>query len=235
MANTIRDSEGRELRQRAAQRPYWDPFGLLSGLEGWWDPFGVLRPPAPAETFVPAFDARDTKDAYILEADLPGIQESELKMSVTGTRLSVSGKRESEQQEENGEYFCSERAHGTFVRTFTLPDDAELDRVNVELQNGVLRVEIPKREAQPRRIAPTGARDGNGGQRQLAEGGRQRAGAGRPRSDDDQRLEPTPSRQRKGLPSTHPRRRVGAAPASPRRHPKHAHSRSRKPRRSSSR
>src|SRR4051812_8072499 len=95
MANTMRIGEGGGLQQRAEQRPFWDPFGVLSGLMGWWDPLGVLRPTAPAPTFVPALEVRDTNDAYILEADLPGIRESEVKMSVTGTRLSVSGKRES--------------------------------------------------------------------------------------------------------------------------------------------
>jgi HSP20 family protein len=184
MANTTERGESRELQQRAAGRPYWDPFGILSGFVEWWAPLGGLRPAWPAHTFVPAFEGRDTKDAYVLEADLPGIQENELEMSVSGTQLSVSGKRESERREEKGRYFCAERAYGSFARTFTLPDDAELDHVNAEFRDGVLRVEIPKRqEAQPRRISLTGAREEeNGGHRQLSGGEQQHAGAQRPRS-----------------------------------------------------
>jgi HSP20 family protein len=177
MENTIRNGDGRESQQRAAGRPsYWDPFSILSGLAAWFDPLGVLRPLTPTPTFVPAFDGRDTDDAYILEADLPGIQESELEMSVTGNRLSVSGKRESGQQEKEAKYFCSERAYGTFTRTFTLPDDAELGQANAEFRDGVLRVKIPKRpEAQTHRIALTGARGGG------EEDQRQRPGAARTR------------------------------------------------------
>jgi len=163
--NMAASGESHELQQRAAVPSFWDPFGILSSLAGW---FGVLRP----STFVPAFDGRDTEDAYVLEADLPGIHEDELEMSVTGTRLSVSGKRESGQRDEKGKYFCSERGYGTFARTFTLPDDAELDRVNAEFRDGVLRVEIPKRrQAQARPIPVTSARRGqNAGQRQSAGG-----------------------------------------------------------------
>jgi HSP20 family protein len=207
MANTSGSGERRELQQRAAARPYWDPFGILSGFAGWWDPLGALRPSAPTHTFVPAFEGRDTKDAYVLEADLPGIQESELEMSVTGTQLSVRGKRESGQREQHGRYFCAERGYGTFDRTFTLPDDAELDQVNAEFRDGVLRVEIPKRpQAQPRRIAVSGAGGGHGGQRQLAAGGQQQAGASRPPSA-------------KGTPRALPRRLGGAHPR-PRRRPR---------------
>jgi HSP20 family protein len=215
MESTMRNGDGRELQQHAAGRSsYWDPFGILTGIAAWWDPLGVLRPLTLAHTFVPAFDGRDTGDAYVLEADLPGIQESELEMSVTGNRLSVSGKRESRQQEKDGRYFCSERAYGTFIRTFTLPDDAELGQVNAEFRDGVLRVKIPKRpEAQTHRIALTGARsDGNGGQRQRAGGGQQQAGASRPASDAEQPPEPTTaSRRTKGSPA----RRLGTTPTRP--------------------
>lgn len=196
----MRSGEGRAWQQGAAGRPYWDPVGILNGLVGWWDPLGVLRLLAPARRFVPAFDVRDTRDAFILEADLPGIQQSQLEMSVTGTQLSVSGKRESGLQEETGKYLCAERAHGTFVRTFTLPDDADLDRASAEFRDGVLRVEIPRRpEAPSRRIPVTGARgDGNGGQRQLAGSGEaESVAAQRPRP-----AVPPPSRQRNLRPST---------------------------------
>jgi HSP20 family protein len=214
MENATRSDEGGELQRRAAGRPFWDPFGILRGFVGWWDPLGVLRLSQPAQPFAPAFDGRDTEDAYILEADLPGIEETELEMSVTGTELSVSGKRESGQREESGRYFCSERAYGTFVRTFTLPDDAELARVSAEFRDGVLRVKIPKRtDAQTRRIALTAARSGDkGGQRQPAAGGRQQAGA-----------RPAPPRQ------------LGGARTRPRRQPKDARSRPHNRRRSASR
>jgi HSP20 family protein len=180
MANTAASGEVGQLQQRAARPSFWDPFSILSGFLGLWNPLGAWGSSARAQTFVPAFDGRDTKDAYVLEADLPGIQESDLEMSVTGTQLSVSGRRESEELEQDGKFFCSERPHGAFVRTFTLPDDAELERASAKFQDGVLRVEIPKRpEAQARRIDVAAARRGShGGQRQPA-GGTHRRRPGR--------------------------------------------------------
>jgi HSP20 family protein len=181
---SITRSEGRELQQRAAGRPAWDPFRMLSDLVSLDPLLGALSLGAPSQAFVPAFDVRETKDAYLFEADLPGIQESDLEISVTGNRLSVSGKRETEQRDENERYFCSERTYGTFVRAFTLPDDADVEQVNAEFRDGVLRIKIPKRaEAQARRIALTGARSGgNGGQKPPAAGGQQQAGVSKPAS-----------------------------------------------------
>jgi HSP20 family protein len=162
-------SEGRELQQREGGRPQWNPFAILSGLMDWWDPFGVMHSSARGQSFAPAFDGRDTEEAYVLEADLPGLQEDDLEMSVTGTQLSVSGKRDSGQRERAGRFFCAERAYGRFSRTFTLPDDAELDRVNAKFSDGVLRVEIPKRAtARTRRVDVAGGRHGGrGGQQQV--------------------------------------------------------------------
>src|SRR3954451_662135 len=115
MANITRKEEGSESQQRAGQIPYWNPFGLFGGLPGWADPFGAWSS-AAAKKFIPAFDVRETKDAYVFEADLPGIKEDELEISVSGKRLSVRGSRESVQRGEDEKYRCWERAYGTFER-----------------------------------------------------------------------------------------------------------------------
>jgi HSP20 family protein len=159
MATITRKDEGAEPQQRAGQRPFWDPFGMFAG---WADPFGVLT--AGARVFVPAFDVRETREAYVFEADLPGIKEDELEISVSGNRLNVSGRRESVQRDENERYSCSERAYGTFERTFTLSDDAQVEGVDAEFRDGVLLIEIPRRtEPQARRVplaSVQGADDG---------------------------------------------------------------------------
>jgi len=180
MANITQKGESRELQQRTAARTYWDPFRMLSDLM--WGSLGDVSPTERGQTFVPAFDVRETKDAYVFEADLPGIREQDLDISIAGNRLSVGGKRESEQREENEQYSCAERAYGSFVRTFTLPDDADSQNVKAEFRDGVLQVKIPKRpEAQPRRVTLTSARgDGRGGQQQpTGGGGQQSRGSGR--------------------------------------------------------
>jgi HSP20 family protein len=178
MANITRKEEG-EAQRRAGERSLWDPFGIFSAFPG----FGALIPAASSKAFTPAFDVRETKDAYVFEADLPGMRQDGFEISLSGNRLSVRGKRESVPRDETEKYSCAERTYGTFERTFTLSDDAEPDRANAELRDGVLLIEIAKRaEPRSRRVPLGGAEEGNGGQpRKVAVGGRQRAAPRRPR------------------------------------------------------
>ena len=86
-------------------------------------------------------------------ADLPGVKEKDLDLSLTGNRLTVSGKREEEKKEEDERWFTYERSYGAFSRSFTLPDGVDTEHVGAELKEGVLRVSIPKKpELKPRKI-----------------------------------------------------------------------------------
>jgi HSP20 family protein len=103
--------------------------------------------------FVPRFDVKETKDAYILRADLPGIPEENVEISVVGNRLTVSGQREREADQQGDAYLASERCYGAFARSFILPDAADAGNIKAEMKDGVLTITLPKRpEAQPRKI-----------------------------------------------------------------------------------
>ena len=118
-----------------------------------WDPYrGTLGEGATA--FSPSIDVKETKDAYVVRGDLPGVREGDIDVSVTGNVLTISGRREQETRDENDQFFALERSYGTFMRTLTMPDGANLDEVRAELKDGVLTLTIPKRpEVQPRKIA----------------------------------------------------------------------------------
>ncbi len=122
-----------------------------------WDPFQELSRAWPGEqefVFSPAFEVRETNDAYIFKADLPGIHEEDLDINVTGNRLTISGKREAEHRNENDRYYAFECAYGSFSRSFTLPDGVDIDHVKADLKNGVLTLHVAKKaEAQPRKIS----------------------------------------------------------------------------------
>src|SRR5262249_28171530 len=111
-----------------------------------------------AETiFTPRFEVKETKDAYLFKADLPGIVDKDVDISLTGNRLTVSGKREAEKREESDTYYAYERSYGTFSRAFTLPEGADVEHADADLSHGVLTVSIPKRpEHQPRKISLKG-------------------------------------------------------------------------------
>jgi HSP20 family protein len=108
-------------------------------------------------TYVPPFDVWETKDAYIFKADVPGFREQDIDINVTGTRLTLSGRREAEQVSDADTYYCSERLPGLFTRTFTLPEGINADQIRAELKDGILLMTVPKTaEAQPKRITVQG-------------------------------------------------------------------------------
>jgi HSP20 family protein len=133
----------------------WDPFRVMRDVLR-WDPFRELEAAAGGDygLFAPSFDVKENKEGYMFRADLPGVREEDLEISLTGNRLSISGKREQEKHEQGETYYTAERSYGSFTRAFTLPDGTDAENVKAELKNGVLQVLVPKKpEVQPRKIA----------------------------------------------------------------------------------
>ena len=129
----------------------WDAFRMMDALLGWAPATETWSP--QTSTFVPRFDVEERKDAYLVRADVPGLGEGDVDVTVTGNVVTVAGKREAEQTQEGQWYHASERSFGAFSRTLTLPDSANLDELSANLKNGVLTLHIPKRpEVQPRKI-----------------------------------------------------------------------------------
>jgi HSP20 family protein len=158
MANIIRRNDRRNSNPDLAPMlsPAWDPFQIMRELSG-WDPLRDLGQNL-SRAFVPSFDVKETRDAYIFTADLPGVREEDLEINVTGNQLTVSGRREQEQEQEGEQYHAFERTYGAFMRTFSLPEGADPESVQAEFKDGVLRIVVGKRpEVQPRRISVLGA------------------------------------------------------------------------------
>jgi len=135
----------------------WDPWRAMRAIMG-WDPFREMAPfprfEEPGIAFNAAFDVKETKDAYVFKADLPGIKEKDLEVTMTGNRLNVSGKRDEEKEEKSERYYTYERNYGSFSRSFTLPEGSEVDKLRASLDQGVLTITVPKTpEVQPKKIA----------------------------------------------------------------------------------
>lgn len=127
-----------------------DPYSLARELLN-WDPFFTAR---PTSAFAPAFEVKETADAFVLRADVPGVDEKDLDIAVHNGVLSVSGSRAAEERKDGESYAVYERQFGSFSRSFALPDVADSDRVDAKLENGVLTLTIAKKaEAKPRKIA----------------------------------------------------------------------------------
>lgn len=137
-----------DAKPTAPGERHWDPWRNMRALLS-WDPFRELASfPTPddgALPAAPAFDVKETKDTYEFRADVPGVQDKDLEVSMTGNRLTVSGKREAEKEDRNERFYAYERSFGSFTRAFTLPDGADTDKVHASLEKGVLSVSIPKK------------------------------------------------------------------------------------------
>ncbi|MGE0867373.1 MAG: Hsp20/alpha crystallin family protein [Kofleriaceae bacterium] len=130
---------------------YSDPFQMARELLA-WDPFSSSTRPSSA--FSPAFEVKETTEAFVVKADLPGVAESDLDIAIHNNVLTISGSRQAEERKEDEGYALYERQFGSFSRSFTLPDVADGERIEAKLDNGVLTLTIGKRaEAKPRKIA----------------------------------------------------------------------------------
>jgi len=131
----------------------YEPFRMMRELLR-WDPFRESRwSVEPSFDFMPSFEVKETPNAYVFKADLPGIKQEDLDIQLTANRLSISGKRESIKKEDNETYHLDERSYGSFSRTFTLPEEVGANKVDAQLQDGVFTLTVMKNpEAQPQKI-----------------------------------------------------------------------------------
>lgn len=134
----------------------YEPWSLLSQLQREMD--SLMRRDAdtttsPVSDWVPAVDIRETQDAWLIHADIPGVKAEDIEIHMENGVLSISGKREFDHTEEKEGYKRVERVRGRFHRRFSLPDTANGDKITAKVNNGVLDVTIPKQEkAMPRKI-----------------------------------------------------------------------------------
>ena len=107
----------------------------------------------------PAFEVKETQEAYIFKCDVPGFKESELDITLACNRLTFSGKREEENMEQGAVCYQRERTYGYFCRCFTLPEGCDKDQVHADLACGVLTVAVTKRhDAQAKKISVKSSR-----------------------------------------------------------------------------
>jgi HSP20 family protein len=145
----ITRNNGNDTTVTAPSR-YRDPFQMARELLS-WDPFYGAR---QVSAFVPAFEVKETNEAFVLHGDVPGVAEADLDIAVHNSVLTVSGTRHPEERKEGEAFALYERQYGSFSRSFSLPDTADGERIEAKLDQGVLHLTIWKRaEAKPRKIA----------------------------------------------------------------------------------
>ena len=94
----------------------------------------------------PVVDIEETDTAYLISAELPGIDKEQVKVAVKDGVLTLSGERDLERKVEGKTFHRVERSHGSFARSFTLPENADADAVKANYNDGVLGIRVSKRE-----------------------------------------------------------------------------------------
>ncbi len=115
---------------------------------------GTVESPEPRLLFNPPIDIYETSDGLVLYADLPGVTAEGLDLQVQDNRLSLFGRvSPSPSEVDDVEFLHQEYKVGDYLRSFILSDEVDHDRITARLNNGVLRVELPRtKRAEPRRI-----------------------------------------------------------------------------------
>jgi HSP20 family protein len=133
----------------------WNPWSDLLSQD--WDEraFGTTR-------FSPAVDIVEHESDILLKAELPGMKPEDVTINLEGNMLTISGERRFEHEEKEGGYQRIERRYGSFTRSFTLPENVDREKLDAEMNDGILTVRLPKSEEyRPRKIEvrTSGARD----------------------------------------------------------------------------
>lgn len=104
-------------------------------------------------------DVRETDDVYRIEAEMPGVEEDGVDVSVSDGMLTISGEKKEEKKEDREDYHLTERHYGSVKRTFPVPETVDLSKAEASFKNGVLHVTLPKKalaKAKPKKIPISG-------------------------------------------------------------------------------
>jgi len=101
-------------------------------------------PRSKAVPFTPEVDVEETPEEFVLRADLPGVPQKDVKVSLMGDTLTIRGERKEEKSEKSGNLLRVERHAGVFERSFTLGTAVRSDGVKATYRDGVLEIRVPK-------------------------------------------------------------------------------------------
>lgn len=140
----------------------WNPFKEVEELEKRLSQLVGRHAPAgggekneaiSVAQWSPVVDISEDDKEYAIKAELPDVKKEDIKLNVHDDVLTITGERKYEKEEKGKKYHRVERAYGSFMRSFTLPEDADGTKVTAEYKDGLLNVRLPKSEkAKPKSI-----------------------------------------------------------------------------------
>ena len=149
--------------KKAVPAPMSDPFrSLRTEVDRLFDRFAVgLRMPSWRHMFemepiglgssftfpTPAVEVTEDDKMFKITAELPGLEQKDIEVVLTGDTLTLKGEKRYEKEEKGKNQHMSERAYGSFQRSFTMPDSVDRDKITAELTKGLLTITLPKSAA----------------------------------------------------------------------------------------
>lgn len=126
----------------------WSPFRELDDFfERYGREFGRMRAMDENLQWRPSADIVENENEYTIKADLPEVKKEDIDIKVENGVLTLTGERKLEQSVDGEKEHRRESFYGRFARSFALPDDVDVDKINAECREGVLKVHLPKSEA----------------------------------------------------------------------------------------
>lgn len=142
---TLRDEIDRVFEEFDKGLGRWPCPGRLLDLEPFFEPFRRLEPIWAGKQ--PTADVIESEAEFRITAEMPGIDEKDIDVTVSDGMLTIRGEKSEAKEEEKKDYHVSERRFGSFRRSFALPKTADIDKVQATMKNGVLSVTLPKMAA----------------------------------------------------------------------------------------
>ena len=134
----------RSFRQEMDQLFDWFPSFALPSVRRWFDTEPNWTYRSSFSFPVPAVDVNEGEKNYTVTAELPGLEEKDIEVTVTDHLLTIKGEKSYQKDEKNKDHHLSERAYGSFQRSFTMPEGVDAQKIAASLTKGVLTVTLPK-------------------------------------------------------------------------------------------
>tara|TARA_B100001105_G_C22162986_1_gene345210 strand:- start:127 stop:618 length:492 start_codon:yes stop_codon:yes gene_type:complete len=98
----------------------------------------------PEENHFPKVDVTETKNEFSISAELPGIDDKDIDVTLDDGTLTLKGEKKVEKEDKQGEFYSRERSYGSFQRTFKVPETIDQNKINASFNKGILTVKLPK-------------------------------------------------------------------------------------------
>jgi HSP20 family protein len=104
--------------------------------------------------WAPAIDVFEKDDKFVVKAELPGMKEEDINVSVVGDTLTIKGERKAESEAKEKDYYYCERSYGSFSRSLALPSNVDAQKIEANYEDGVLEISLPKiPEVKPKKVS----------------------------------------------------------------------------------